>query len=397
LLLMALTILIDFTGFGLIIPLLPFWAQHLGANVVGITLVSAAYALAQFIFTPLFGAISDRYGRRPVIIGSLLIEVVSLALTALAGTLPTLLIARFIGGLGASNIVSDLTTPEERARGMGMIGAAIGLGFVIGPALSGALSPLGATLPFWVAAGVALINALLVLFLLPETRGKRASGDGHRGVTVLFAGWRSAKQYPAILNLVFVNLLFTVAFTGMENIFPLFGQHYFSWGASQIGYIFTFVGVIIVIMQGGLVRTLVRSFRERRVLLGGLIVLAVGLILLAFSLQLWLVLITLGLISIGEGAVTPTISTLLSFASPQEAQGEALGLAQGVGGLGRVIGPLVAGVIYQGTRPGNPFIAGGILVVLATLVALPVLPTIHRPQPPLETQEEIMAKTAKKA
>jgi DHA1 family tetracycline resistance protein-like MFS transporter len=397
--LMALTILVDFTGFGLIIPLLPFWAQHLGANVVGITLASAAYALAQFLFTPMLGALSDRYGRKPIIVGSLLIEAVSLIFTALAGTLPMLLIARFVGGLGASNIgsaqavVADVTSPQERARGMGMIGAAIGLGFVLGPALGGTLSPLGPTVPFWVAAGIAAINIILVLILLPETK-KRRSGirEGkHGGVMLLFAGWGAAKRSPAILNLVFVNLLFTIAFTGMENIFALFGQRYFNWGASQIGYIFTYVGVIVVIMQGGLVRTLVKSFSEQRVLLGGLVILAAGLLLLAFSHSVWLVLVTLALISIGDGAVTPTASTLLSFASEKETQGEILGLAQGVGGLARIIGPLLAGAIYQTGGPGSPFIAGGILVVLAAVVALPALSAIHMPTHEIETQEKVSA------
>ena len=183
LLLMALTVFIDITGFGLILPLLPFWAERLGAGPVGVTLIVTAYALAQFLFTPLLGSLSDRYGRRPIILLSLLIEAFAFALTALAGTLPLLLVARFIGGLGASNIgsaqavVADVTPPEGRARGMGLIGASIGLGFVVGPALGGLLSPLGATLPFWVAMGVALANALLVLVFLPETRKQRSGAD----------------------------------------------------------------------------------------------------------------------------------------------------------------------------------------------------------------------------
>ncbi len=171
--LMALTVFIDMTGFGLVLPLLPFWAERVGANAFGVGLIVAVYALAQFIFTPVLGALSDRYGRRPIILASLLIEATAFALTALAGTLPLLLVARFIGGLGASNIgsaqavVADVTPPEQRARGMGMIGAAIGLGFVVGPALGGALGASGSALPFWVAMGVAMVNAALVLRFLP--------------------------------------------------------------------------------------------------------------------------------------------------------------------------------------------------------------------------------------
>src|SRR5689334_5719060 len=215
LLLMALTILIDFTGFGLVLPLLPFWAQRLGANAVGVGLIITVYALAQFIFTPVLGALSDRYGRKPIIITSLLIEALSLALTGLANSLPLLLLARFIGGLGASNIgsaqavVSDVTTKQERARGMGMIGAATGLGFVIGPALGGILSPHGETLPFWITAFTALLNALLVLFFLPETRQMRHSTTPRtiNRFNILLAGWRHARHSPTLLALVVVNLL----------------------------------------------------------------------------------------------------------------------------------------------------------------------------------------------
>src|SRR5437588_12194873 len=176
---MALTIFIDFAGFGIVLPLLPFWAERLGTGPVGVGLVLTIYALAQFIFTPVLGALSDRFGRRPIILASLLIEALSLALSALASSLPLFFIARFIGGLGASNIgsaqavVADVTPVEGRARGMGLIGAAIGLGFVAGPALGGVLTPLGPAVPFWVAMSVALANALLVLRFLPETRYAR--------------------------------------------------------------------------------------------------------------------------------------------------------------------------------------------------------------------------------
>ncbi len=381
---MALTIFIDFAGFGLILPLLPFWAQRLGAGPVAIGLTLTVYALAQFLFTPVVGTLSDRYGRKPVIVVSLLIEAVALALTALAGSLPMLLIARFTGGLGASNIgtaqavVSDVTAAQDRAKGMGLIGAAIGLGFVVGPAVGGILAPLRVALPFWVAMIVALVNALLVMLFFPETRHLQAveamPASGRPGTALVFAGWRYVMHRPAIARLVLINLLFTVAFTAMEAIFPLFTQHTFGWTASQNGYIFTYVGVIVVIMQGGLVGQLVKRWGVQRVLIAGLVTLAIGLISLAFSTQLGVLLITLGILSMGDGTVTPAVSTLLSFASWSEAQGETLGFAQGVAGLGRIIGPLAAGSAYAVDSPGAPFVAGGLLVALAILHALPALP-----------------------
>jgi len=382
--LMALTIFIDFAGFGLIIPLLPFWAEHLGANPVGVGLILTVYALAQLIFTPVLGSLSDRYGRRPVIIASLLIEAIAFALTALSGSLLMLLIARFIGGVGASNIgsaqavVSDTTTPEKRARGMGMIGAAIGLGFVVGPAVGGLLAPHGLAVPFWVALGVALVNMLLVAIFLPETRKRQERAhEPRKSRNVMLAGWRLALRSPAVARLVAINLLFTIAFTAMETVFPLFTQHTFGWGAAQNGYIFTYVGFVIVIMQGGLVGPLVKRFGEKGVMIAGLALLAVGLALLPWSTQSGVLLVALGILSAGDGAATPTISTLLSFASPEETQGETLGMAQGVGGLGRIIGPLFAGSVFAYGGPGVPFLVGAALIVAAVIVALPALPALQ--------------------
>lgn len=378
--LMALTIFIDFTGFGLVIPLLPFWAQHLGANPIEVGLILTVYALAQFLFTPVLGSLSDRYGRRPIILASLVIEALAFALTALAPNLLFLLIARFIGGLGASNIgsaqavVSDVTPPKERARGMGAIGAAIGLGFVIGPALGGVLAPLGAALPFWVAMGVALVNAILVFFLLPETHKNHEQTEHENGPKVLISGWQKAARYPVIIRLVLINFLFTVAFSAMEAVFPLFAQANFHWGAAQNGYAFTYVGFIVVIMQGGLVGRLVKQFGERSLLIAGLTMLAIGLGLLAISTNLALLLIALGVLSAGDGAVTPTTSALLSFSTPRDAQGELLGLSQGVGGLGRVLGPLAAGSLFAFGGASAPFISAAVLAVIALAIAFPRLP-----------------------
>lgn len=391
--LVACVVFIDFAGFGLVIPILPFWAERLGANAFGVGLVLTVYALAQFVCTPLLGTLSDRYGRRPVILGSLLVEALSFALTALAGSLPLLLAARLVGGAGASNIgsaqavVADVTPPERRARGMGAIGAAIGLGFVVGPAVGGVLATIGPAVPFWAAMLVALVNAALVARFLPETRQRDASvdvgapGAGTRGMGAIFAGWRYAARQPAIARLVIVYLLFTVAFSGMETVFPLFTQHVFGWTARQAetgnGYIFTYVGVVVVGMQGGLVGRLAKRFGERGLLLGGLALLALGLGLLPFGTALAPLLLAIGIVAVGDGAISPSTSALLSFASPADAQGAVLGLSQGVGGLGRVVGPLVAGGAFA-LGAGAPFAIGAALAAVALLVAAPRLTVRER-------------------
>lgn len=397
--LMAMTVFIDFTGFGVVIPLLPFWAQHLGASALVIGLLSASFALVQFVFTPMLGALSDRVGRKPIILGSLLIEALSFALTALAGSLPLLFVARALGGLGASNlgsaqaVVADATSRKDRARSMGMIGAAIGLGFVVGPALGGVLAPLGPALPFWVSMGVALLNALLAWAFLPETRTRRTEQSSAHSLGLL-EGWRNAFGNTEVMRLVSINLLYIVAFTGMETVFALFTQRTFGWTALQNGLLFTYIGVIVVVMQGGLVGLLVKWMGEQRLLLVGLLLLAGGLLLLPWSTHLALLLITMGILSAGDGAVTPIVSTLLSFASPSDAQGEALGLAQGIAGLGRVLGPLAAGSLFTLSVP-LPFLLGGVLALVGVVVALPLLRQGSRSSQtaPISRAEDVVTET----
>jgi MFS family permease len=380
---MALTVFIDFTGFSLVIPLLPFWAERLGAGALVIGLLSASFAMAQFLFTPLLGALSDRLGRKPIILLSLLLEGFAFGLTALAGSLPLLFVARFLGGLGASNLgsaqalVADSTPREGRARAMGIIGAAIGLGFVVGPALGGLLAPLGLAIPFWVSMGVALLNALLVWAFLPETRTGRAERAPAFSISrVMFGGWSKAFRNAAVARLVLINLLYTVAFTGMETVFALFTQHTFGWTAMQNGLLFTYIGVIVVVMQGGLVGLLVKWMGEQRLLLVGLLLLAGGLVLVPVSTNPALLLITLGILSVGDGAVTPIVSTLLSFVSPPNAQGETLGFAQGIAGLGRILGPLAAGSLFT-LGVNLPFLLGGLLAIAGVVLALPLLREVY--------------------
>ncbi len=379
-LLMALTVLIDFTGFGIIIPFLPFWAQHLGANPVQVGLILTAYSLAQFLFLPMLGRLSDRFGRRPIILYSLLIEALSSALTALVGSFALLLVVRFIGGLGSANIgsaqavVSDTTTPAERAKGMGMIGAAIGLGFVLGPALGGALATLGLAVPFWVAAAVAFLNAALVFAFLPETRTVGADTEKTKltlrsllPLAGLFANFKSA----AIVRLLVVTLLYTLAFTAMEAMFPLFSHVTLGWTAMQNAYIFVYVGVIMVIVQGGLIGRFAKRFGVHVALLAGLALLGAGLLLLPLGVNLPLLLLAIGVLSTGSGAVSSTSSTLGSLAASAEEQGQTLSAIQSFGGLGRIAGPVAAGWIFAVGGPGAPFVVGGLLVVLTLFIAAP--------------------------
>jgi MFS family permease len=256
---------------------------------------------------------------------------------------------------------------------MGMIGAAIGLGFVVGPAIGGLLSPLGPAVPFMVAMAVAIVNALLVITCLSETHKKRdAAKTG--SPTKKGSGLGQLLRNTTITRFIMINLLFTMAFTAMEAVFALFSQHTFGWTAKENGYIFTYVGFIVVIMQGGLVGQLVKRIGERTLLIAGLVMLATGLALLPWSTSLAFILVALALVSAGNGAVTPTTSALLSLASPREAQGETLGFAQGIASVGRIVGPLAAGSRYSLVGPGVPFLMGSVLTILAILIALTAMP-----------------------
>jgi MFS family permease len=256
---------------------------------------------------------------------------------------------------------------------MGLIGAAIGLGFVVGPAFGGLLASLGPAIPFWVAMFVALLNALLVLRFLPETRWMGAVSPPVAATPpakgMALAGWRQVRRHALVARLVVVNLLFTMAFIAMETVFALFTQQTFGWQARQNGYLFTYIGLLIVLMQGGAVGHLAKRWGEPRLLLAGLVLLAAGLALLPWSTNVAALVAVLGIVSLADGAVTPMLSTLLSFASAPEARGETLGLTQGVAGLARVIGPLAAGAAFALKGPGAPFLVSSMLVMLAALIA----------------------------
>jgi MFS transporter, DHA1 family, tetracycline resistance protein len=389
---MALVVFVDFTGFGIIIPLLPFWAQHLGANPFQVGLILTMYSLAQFVFLPILGHLSDRYGRRPIIFWSLIVEAASFALTALAGSLPILLLARFIGGLGAANlgsaqaVVADTTTPQDRAKGMGVIGAAVGLGFVFGPALGGGLAVMGSTVPFWFAGGLALVNAVIVFRLLPETHPVSARSAAFERQRIPFAGLAESIHRSAILRLLGINLLYTLAFSAMEALFPLFSEHTFGWKATQNAYLFVYVGIIMVIMQAGLVGRLAKRWGVHALLLSGLVLLAAGLLLLPGSTRLMILLWAVGLLSAGSGMVAATSSTLASLVTPRHEQGRTLSTIQSIGGLGRIIGPVAAGAIYALAGAGAPFEVGGVLILIAMLVALPAFPVAGAPHDALELE-----------
>lgn len=358
---LVLIVFVDLLGFGLVIPVLPFYATHLGASPALVGVISSAYALAQLLCSRLWGGLSDRLGRRRVLLVTLTGSIVAMALTGLASSLPLLFLARAFAGAMAANIsvaqayVADVTTTRDRARGMGAIGAGIGLGFVVGPALSAAaVSVAGPRAPFFLAAAIAAGNLVWALVALPETPRRAATRVSSRRV-----GWRSDLRDPVLGTLIAVIFLLYMAFSAMESMFALWTHARFGYGAAANGALFTFVGVVVVIVQGGLVRRLVPRWGERALLRGGLAFTATGLLLLPLVGTLGALLIGLGLLSVGQGVAAPVSSALASLHGHADRQGAVLGTTQTAAAAARFLGPLWGGLAFDHIAPGAPFILGG--------------------------------------
>jgi MFS transporter, DHA1 family, tetracycline resistance protein len=388
-----LTVFLDLLGFGLVIPFLPGLARDLGASDFVATLPGAAYSLMQFLFIPVWGRLSDRVGRRPVLLWSIAASAAGMAILGLGSSLTWLFVARLWSGIATANIavaqayIADVTTPETRARGMGMIGMAFGLGFIFGPAVGGVLSrypvpglaQVGA-LPALVAAGLSTINLLLALRTLPESLPPEKRGHRvRRAVPLDLVAFRAAVQVPGVGVAVAMNFFVILWFAGMEQTFRLFTDDVFGMTAAATGAIFAVVGVVGAGVQGGLVHKLARRFGEARLVIAGPLVLAVAFALLGASpifgptarLALYA---ASGLIALGNGIVQPALPAYVSRRAGATDQGLALGTLQSASALGRVFGPAVGGLLYSTVSATAPYTVGAVGLLLAAALAAARLP-----------------------
>jgi multidrug resistance protein len=370
------TVVIDLVGFGIVIPILPLWAEELGASPTVIGALAASYAAMQFLFAPVWGRLSDRYGRRPVILVALAGTVVSSLLIGLASSLLFLWVARILNGISGASYsaaqayVADVTGPDDRAQGMGLIGAAFGIGFILGPAIGGVCAMVDKRFPFFVAAAVTAANLVLAWKRLPEPERKPATTSTRRELL------RMAMSHAQIAPMIVITFLGTFAFVGMEQTFALFGARRFDFGLVETGLVFAYIGVIVAVVQGKAIGPLVTRHGERRVMLAGLVLTGAALGLLAVTTELWALFPVTALLA-ASGLVFPTVTTLVSKAVSEADQGAMLGVVASVSGLARIFGPLAAGALFEVDVP-LPYIVGAVLFGVCLLIAL------RRPAPVLE-------------
>jgi MFS transporter, DHA1 family, tetracycline resistance protein len=358
LIIIYITVFIDLVGFGIVIPALPFYVEtdQFRATPFDIGLLFASYSLMQFVFSPILGGLSDKYGRRPVLFFSIIGSAVGYLLIGFAFALWMVFAGRIISGITGGNIstaqayIADVTSKENRARGMGLFGAMFGLGFVFGPAIGGVLSRFGIGAPFIFAAVLSLANAILLYFILPETVKKDLYDSTKRRknrIVELVESLRDARF--GTLNAIYFFLI--TAFSIMTYAFVLFTMFRFGYTAEQNGYIFAFIGILSVVFQGGVFSRLVHSFGEVPLTITGCLVMTASLFMLPFVSPDFGGLIGLlsvtALLSIGNAMASPALSSLASKISSEDEQGKALGVMQSGASLARAIGPAVGGVLLN--------------------------------------------------
>lgn len=347
-----LIVFVDLLGFGIMIPMLPFYARSFGASAFEIGLLMFVYSFIQIFMGPVWGGLSDRYGRRPILLLTILGQALAMIWAGFATSLWMLLLTRALAGLFAGNIstasamMADLTSREDRAKGMGLIGAAFGLGFVFGPALGGFLISYGYEWPSIAAGMIGIVNFIWAVQALKEAKKTTEERKKNRR-KFSWEAVRKVFQRKAVYLPVLMFLFLTLAFVHLEITFGLFVLDRFHLSEREAGYLLAFMGVVMAIVQGGLIGRLTQAFSEKRIVFGGIFLILMGLGGIIISWELWPLIISLVLLAIGYSLTNPCLSAATSKSAPADQQGSTLGVYQSAGSLARVIGPLSAGYLYD--------------------------------------------------
>lgn len=365
-----LTLFVDLLGFGIVVPILPFVIEQQGGGGQTLGVILGTYSLMQFLCAPFWGRLSDRVGRRPVLLVSIAGNALSMALMAAFPTFWGLFVGRMLGGVCAANIstayayVADVTDASNRSKGMGVLGAGFALGFTLGPAIGGIATKWGFSTPMVIAAGLACVNFVVTYFRLPEP-GRRSGTQLKPGLRSMFEVLKGA---PTATMGIAMFFFFTIAVSQMEVGFSLHLIREFHWNAEEAGYLAAGTGILMAGVQGGLVGRLARAFGEARAMLGGLLMTGVGFWFMARAAGLPGILAAVGFIAIGRGVAQTTLSSLVSLGAPESRVGLILGFFQSAGSLGRIVGPPIAGTLFDRMGPEAPFYFAA-LVITGTLLA----------------------------
>ena len=369
-------VFIDLVGFGIVIPVLPLYAERFGASPLTVGFLLAVYSLMALLFAPILGRLSDRIGRRPVLLVSILGSSFGFLLMGLAGSLPMLFAGRIIDGITGGNIstaqayIADITPPHERSKGMGLIGAAFGLGFIFGPAIGGVLSHFSLAAPLLFASALAAANGAAVFFFLPESlTAERQDGGAKQATAAQMLGAVRGSPLAVVIGAYFFN---TIAFSLLTATYPLFASHRFGYGAPQVGYIFAGMGILGAVVQGGLMGWLVRIFGDSRLASAGSVLLAAGLFLLPWAPSAASLLAVTGAIGLGHALVVTPLNGRASRMAGASEQGKVLGMMQASSSLGRIIGPVLGGwmlsmdLLRAQTHYGRaPYWTGAVIMLVA--------------------------------
>ena len=377
-----LIVFINLVGFGIIIPLLPFYGEFFGASPDEVTWLMAIYSLTQFITAPIWGRCSDHYGRRPVILVSLAGTVIAYVWLAYAEDLQTLYLARALAGITAGSIsvsfayMADITTKESRSKGMGLLGAAFGLGFIAGPGIGGLLAggDIATTnyqLPSIAAAGFSGVALLTALFVLKESLSNELKNKiAKQKKSDRWIEFKRTMQQPTIRLIIILTFISVFAFAGLEATFALWSEREFGWGVEQNGYIFVFIGLISAIIQGTMIAPLSKRLGEVAMIKQGFFALGIGLAILPFAESLPLLLGTMIIIAYGFSISSPALSTLLSLNVADDQQGVVLGISRSASTLSRALGPIGAGYIFTFIGRDWPFFFGACLMFSVLILTL---------------------------
>lgn len=375
-----LTVFVDMVGFGIVIPVLPLYAERFHASPVAIGWLTGIYSGMQIVFTPLLGRLSDRFGRRPVLMISIAGTAIGFILMGLANSLVLLFVARIIAGITGGNIsipqayIGDVTTPETRSKSMGMIGAAFGLGFTFGPLIGGLMSRISYATPFYFAAALAVANVVLIYTMLPESlpAERRAKPHEDASAAEVFRHGRGAMFAAVVATYFFLVAGFSI----MTTLFALFTEKRFGYDAHANGYLFAFIGIMTVLVQGGMIGRLVKIFGETALARFGMLLTAVSLVMLPFCANLTVLLLVCVGLSFGSGFASPPLNGLASQMVEQSWQGRAMGVLQSAGSLARLLGPLAGGwlLMFDIGKPlasygRTPFVAGAALCFVGAIFA----------------------------